>query len=218
MRLPLLANEHSLIMNDGEVHEGHGGSGTPLTIEARLTGTPRPVVSSVTGRTLLMPRAGGTLAGVRSNWSYYDDAKRHGTMNIPSDDIVEFGADGAGRAIYTPKPERANGRGELMSDSFDVTVILLRRNVVDRLYVVPAGFASMSFNELWPWGSLKARNLVDVKWHGDAIKVKIKNDYDVGSTIASLGSVTRFGVRWHPQLLVRPISNEAARMDLLTPH
>lgn len=191
IRLPLVADEHSITMTSAQAHEGHGGPGAPVTLKAQLTGTPRPVVSSVTGRVLLVPRP-GRLAGVQSYWDYGDEALRHGTMSIPHDSSIYLDADGVGRVTYSPKPERANGRGGLLSDNFWVNVMISRREVVDRLYAVPAGLASPAWSELRAWGSLVQTTDVPVQWHGGAIEVSLTNVYDVG-TVAAFG-LTRMGV------------------------
>lgn len=94
----------------GQAHEGHGGSGNPVNIDATVRAVASTFVSPFSNRPLipLNPVPG---AGLPIAWLPDPALGRHGTLTMPSGTTTD--PLGRNSIVYTPRTEEANGEGYL---------------------------------------------------------------------------------------------------------
>ena len=193
-RIPLFASG-IVSLSAPRAHEKHGG-GANVQIEGRLSATPPSMVSSVTGRLLLVAKSStSSIAGLPIAWNYAANILRHGTMNVPQWTQTTVGAGGVAQLTFTPKDEVAKGRGELMRDSGAVDAYMSPRDVMVGLYNLPAGAQAMT------WGQVQVGHTdMTIEWHAlDTIHVQMLNEYRV----RILGALQRDGTDYASGILER---------------
>ena len=172
-RIPLFASG-IVSLSAAKAHEKHGGAGGNVQIEGRLSASPPSMVSSVTGRILLVAKSStSSIAGLPIAWNYAANVLRHGTMSVPPLTAATVGAGGVAQLTFTPKDEVAKGRGELMRDSGAVDAYMSPRDVMVGLYNLPAGAQGMT------WGQVQVGHTdLTIEWHAlDTIRVQMLNEY-----------------------------------------
>jgi hypothetical protein len=110
-------------------HEGHGGTGAPVTVTAQLNTT--PPVSPYTGQPIITGCANALYAGVGVSWQYTQQISDHGSTAIQNPTT-----DGGGQArlIFTPKQEAANGHGYEVRVVGAVTATASRAEIAQKIY------------------------------------------------------------------------------------
>lgn len=172
LRMPLLLMS-TVLLTRGSGHEGHGGPGTTVNIQARLR-APTIVATMPGGGTVLVakPRQ-STLAGIPITWTTDNPIRKHAPGAPPSrTDTVA--ADGSARLSFTLKAEaRTPPRGGVMRETGFVGLRLDLEEIASRIY----GLFATDF-EANP--TLDLQTPVKMQWHGAEIEFTISNGYDVG--------------------------------------
>jgi hypothetical protein len=197
VRLPLIREASIAVTSGARGHEGHGGPGAPVSLEARLSAKPVRLQSTPSP---LTPRS-ASLAGLTATWNV-DDAIRAHAAAAPSSRTT-IGGDGVARFSLTPKAEGANGRGRVRSETGVVSVLIGLTDFASKVYGVP----------IESWDESKAESVavatgVAMDWHvaggeqstrsgqaarSDSLEFTVTNVYDVGSAVGAF-ALTRQGV------------------------
>ena len=187
--LPTLADTVDFqVYEPRSVHEGHGRTGTTQTARA-VVGRSRPLVSPVTGRTILQVRT-GSRAGIPVTWRSRDESvlRRHGTLDASLPTTMATSDDGKVEVNYTPKKEDANGVGLVTRDTASLYATASKRDLVERTYVI-AGLLLNALTRMYVHGSRVAdRESFGIAWHEKkGIEVTLTNTYDVWFDISPTG-------------------------------
>jgi hypothetical protein len=189
--LPLLAYEIPFDVHPLPAmgHEGHGGPGAVVALQARIDIGPRAVVSPTTGQLLLQP--GNFLRDNRSiDWRVQNRGalERHGSFDVMPSVPVRTDHMGIARLSFTPKAESANGRGFVLAEGSSLTAAIRQWELVTTHYQLPPNLMGML------WGEREAPGALVVEWHEEnAIKVRIENEYQAALDFGFLGSGARTG-------------------------
>ena len=183
LRLPLILSA-GLILTPVSGHEGHGGPGTRVTVEARIVG--RAIrFTGTRPRPPLVPRQ-ASLAGMESTWTT-DDAIRKHAPSAPPSSRATVGAGGVARLVFTLRAEAARGRGQDMEEPGATTISVDMQELCSRLYSDPMCDETAG-------QKVSAQGVATLEWHAaDVIEASITNVYDVGSKVAAF-ALTRYGV------------------------
>jgi hypothetical protein len=135
-------------------HEGHGGTGAPVTITTTLNAT--PPVSAFSGQPIIPGCPNALMAGVPINWQYSSQVTDHGTPRI-----LNPTTDGGGKSKveYTPKKEKANGHGYEVQVIGAITATAKRADIATKLYCASPALALMSGGTVTNSGNML------IKWH-----------------------------------------------------
>ncbi len=212
-RLPLLAWWPALEIapQSARAHEGHGGTGAPVTLSARI-GIPPKQAAPSRGLSLLKPKTQG-LGDRQITWNAHVAATllAHGSAAPALRSATTTDANGGtARIVYTPIAEVANGRGSVSSDTAEIMATISQWDLVSARYDVPAELRGFLIGDVTTCGD------IEVSWHTGApqaggsspggsqaggsqaggsinIKIKITNHYDVVLNMGPLGGGTRKG-------------------------
>ncbi len=157
--------------NPPQVHEGHGGSGSPSIIVAQVRAAAGAFVSPFTG-TSIVPVNQNPVDGLNVTWHLDDALNRHGSATPLTD---ATGVIGAVRTAYTPIQERANGQGANISETGTITATVPAADLVNALYNLPTLGALAS-------GVASGTAPLVVQWHDEIMHVELTNRYDVTIT------------------------------------
>ena len=190
-RLPLVtASRLVTISAPGVISPGTTAGGPPVNVTARVAASVPPLVSRVTGRTLLAPRA-GSLAGHDVTWRVHDESMlpEIGTIVSPVDGPTRVGADGLARFIFQPGADPTRGAGQLVDDWEPLEARFETRGLVANAYTVPASLAPLTF------GMSRANANVHLRWRSpDVLWLAVYNQYEgINFEIPGLGGGTRTG-------------------------
>jgi hypothetical protein len=178
-------------------HEGHGGPGTTVHLEARVRAPVSRSPTAFPGLSLLVP-ASGTLAGRSISW-HADDAAvlhRHGSLTPALGTPTNTDATGVARISYLPKAEAANGQGAASQETAEIAATIKQSDLVSAHYNLPAQLQAFLI------GDVTTRGEIDVGWHeaassaasaNDRIDISIANRYSVKLDMGFLGGGTRSG-------------------------
>ncbi len=146
------------------VHEGHGGPGTKVSLEARLGAPAAQSTTAFPGQLLLTP-ATGVLADRQVNWhtDHPEVFERHGEL-VPAlepgrETPTNTDATGVARISYQPKAEAANGRGAFSEETVEIAAAIDQWDLVSARYALPPPLRDFVI------GDIAARREVDIGWH-----------------------------------------------------
>jgi hypothetical protein len=179
------------------VHEGHGGPGTKVSLEARLAAPSAQSTSAFPGLSLLKP-ATGALAGRQINWhsDHPEVFDHHGELVPALGTPTNTDSAGVARISYQPKAEAANGRGAATAERAEIAALIDQWDLVSAHYGLPPQLRGFVI------GDIAARREVDIGWHvlqpaianaNDRIEISIANTYNVKLDMGFLGGGTRHG-------------------------
>lgn len=190
-RLPLVTAGRFVTITAPDIISTGASAGAPAHVTARVNVTAEPLVSRVTGRTLIAPRA-GSLSGQQVTWHVHEESLLHevGTIVSPVDDPTPIGADGVARFTFQPGVDPAMGAGHLVDDWETVEAKFETRGLVSSAFAVPAPIAGLSI------GASRTRASVHLRWRSDArLVLAVFNVYTgINFEIPGLGGGTRDGV------------------------
>ncbi len=176
-------------------HEGHGGPGTTVQLEARLGAPAAQSITAFPGLSLLTP-ATGTLAGRSINWQA-DAAvlNRHGSLAPALGAPTNTDSAGVARISYLPKAEAANGQGAVSQETAEIAAVISQWDLVSAHYNLPPQLQAFFI------GDVTARGEIEIGWHDavsslvptDRIDIHIANSYNVKLDMGLLGGGTRSG-------------------------
>ncbi len=222
-RLAVLASHMpiQITLQPGIVHEGHGGPGTKVSLEARL-GTPAAQsTTAFPGLSLLTP-ATEVLAGRQINWSadHPEVFDRHGELVPALGTPTNTDSTGVARISYLPKAEAANGSGAASVERAEIAAVIDQWDLVSAHYGLPPQLRDFVI------GDIAALKEIDIGWHvvgsqianananpntnthsntntnantnvnanaNDRIEIAIANTYNVKLDMGFLGGGTRHG-------------------------
>jgi len=190
-RLPLVTASRLVTMSAPDVISPGATAGPPVNVTARVAASAPPLVSRVTGRTLVAPRA-GSLSGQEVTWHVHDESMLHeiGKIVSPVDSPTRVGTDGLARFAFQPGVDPTKGAGQLVDDWETVEARFETRGLVASAYAVPASLAPLTF------GTSRARANVHLRWRSpDVLYLIVYNRYsNINFEIPVLGGGTRDGV------------------------
>jgi hypothetical protein len=165
LRLPLIAAS-SVTLTPAALHERHGGSGAPVTIQARFQLRSIQLSGS---NTVIHPAP--LIGGMPVTWQIDQAITAHASAASPLSTTV--GIDGVTRLSLAPKPEAAQGKGVLASDQGRASIRFEYAALIDRYRVFGAPPVKQSLG----------RSIgVELEWHAlEGIEFRISNNYDVGT-------------------------------------
>lgn len=188
--LPTLANTIRFwTFQPGLPHEGHGGLGTAETATAFVQHE-LPLVSPVTGHTLLEART-GSLDGLEITWRTRNEGvlRAHGSLSAGLPAPMDTDASGAVHITYTPKKEEANGQGVVANDFASLYATADRLQIVDRVYVIPNVMTALMATHLIRGTATADGDGFTVEWHTAGIEVTIENHFNVDIAIGYAGAL-----------------------------
>jgi hypothetical protein len=189
-RLPLVTASRLVTMSAPDVVSPGTPPGPPMNVTARVSASAPPLVSRLTGKTLIAARA-GSLSGQEVTWFVGDDSmlSELGKIVTPVDEPVRIGADGLARFVIQPGINPAGAAGQLIEDWEPIEARFDSRGLVANAYTVPAQLAGLTL------GSTRVRTNVGLKWRSpDVLYLAIYNIYkDINFDIPGLGGGTRDG-------------------------
>jgi len=169
-------------------HEGHGGPGPTVAIEARHSTPPVPLVSVVDGHVLLAPSHPG-LDGVPIIFESADQAvlDAHGTLQGTLGAPVLTDALGVSRVTYQVQQEAANGAGTVETAAASINAVIDLRALVLSQYVVAP--------EILPliWGTRIVPGVLSLEWHENQPTPGPGGSYTVTLTGPKTGAGTYVG-------------------------
>jgi hypothetical protein len=143
-------------------HEGHGGPGPSVAIEARAIDAMGPVVSPVDGHVLLQPITMG-LDGVPITFEASNEStlNAHGSITLPGllGYPVRTDVLGQARLQYDLREEPANGSGNLQTDVVILQAIVDLRTLLLQRYVFDPSIL------MTVWGDRRALTILTLEWH-----------------------------------------------------
>jgi hypothetical protein len=176
-------------------HEGHGGTGRPVRIIARIK-RPTSIVSAVDGR-VLVAATNGPLDGIPVDFLASNNAwQRHGSLSPPFSTSANAGqlttdASGEVAAVFTPKKEVANGHGEVAAEPIPIRTFANGAVLFARAYVVTDQRLAAFLTSALQYGQFLEEFELWVEWHQPGIQVTISNSYDVTVAPETGGLVAR---------------------------
>lgn len=186
-RLPLVGADRVLAV---EAPATIAQGAAPVSIVARLKPQAAPLVSRITGKTLLAP-AKGSLTGQAITWDVAEDSvlRDVGELGTPTGDAQPIGADGVARLRYAPAADTSKGQGQAMEEWADVAGTLTARPLLASAYTVPSAVGNLVF------GTTRFTKRVRVTWRSsDTYILLLSNLYqDVEVIIPPFGKGTRSG-------------------------
>jgi hypothetical protein len=191
-RLPLVTASRLVTITAPDVITQGATAGPPVNVTARVNTSAPPLVSRVTGRTLIAARAAGSLSGQDVTWRVHEESMLHelGKIVTPVDDPTRIGADGVARLAFQPGVDPTKGAGQPIDDWETVEARFDTRGLVANAYTVPATLAGLTI------GASRVRANVHLRWRSsDLMFIAVFNSYDaVNFEIPGLGGGTRDGI------------------------
>jgi hypothetical protein len=187
--LPMLAYQlpFDVVPFTTQAHEGHGGPGRQVAIEARIGVGPNPPIGP-SGAVLLRP-----LVADRSNrmiwWEVRDRSamERHGSFDVIDGVPVRTDFMGVARLRYTPKKENANGQGTNFAKTASVGARISQWDLLTSQYDMPPVLAGFAL------GDRNAPGVMVVAWHEKGMRIRIENNYVAKMDLGFLGNGFRRG-------------------------
>lgn len=143
-------------------HEGHGGPGPSVAIEARAVDAVGPVISSVDGHVLLLPITSG-LDGVPITFEASSESTltAHGSIALPGLLGIPVRTDvlGQARLQYDVREEPANGSGNLQVAVVTIQAVIDLRTLLQQRYVFDPSIL------MTVWGERRALTMLMLEWH-----------------------------------------------------
>ena len=170
------------------VHEGHGRRGSPVG-QLAAVGRATPLVSAVTGRTLLAVRTGSG-EGIQVTWRTLDESvlRAHGSLDARLPATMRTAADGTVGVHYTPKKEEADGVGLSAYESASLYATADALQLVERTYVIAGPMLEFLARGLIRGTRVADNQSFGVEWHEkDGIQLFLENTYDVTLDISPSG-------------------------------
>lgn len=190
-RLPLVTASRLVTMNASDVIRQGTTAGPPVNVTARVAESAPPLVSRISGRTLLAARA-GSLSGQEVTWHVHDESMLPdlGKIVTPVDDPQRVGPDGLARFVIQPGIDPTRGAGQLLDDWEPIEAGFQTRSLLASAYAVPASVADLSL------GTTRARANVRLRWRSpDVLYLIVWNLYNkINFEIPGLGGGTRDGM------------------------
>lgn len=156
----------------GEAHEGHGGTGDPKNVTAIVS--PGRKISPFTGANVLQVRQ-GTLQGITVTWQYDAGLTGHGTA-VPNSGATNT-TDASGKAVlvFTPKQEKANGRGYVVRQIASISASVSADQVAQQVYGTNFNLGKVTGKQTLVSGAAT----MGIAWHEpSAIHISLTNGYD----------------------------------------
>jgi hypothetical protein len=170
--LMLVVSSSSLVVDTSaaKVHEGHGGSGAPVQVNATVRTVASTFVSPFSQRPLI-PINGGGPQGIPVTWLPSPVMDRHGQGAPPGPSVTDV--TGHTSFTYNPRAEKANGRGFPALDIATLQATVPASQLVTALYGVPSLGALVG-------GEVRGIGHLQVEWHAaEAMRIKLVEDYNV---------------------------------------
>lgn len=190
-RLPLITASRLVTVTAPDVITQGKVKIAPVDVTVRMNASVPPLVSRLTGRTLIPARA-GSLAGQEVTWRVRDESalEEIGTITSPTGNSVSVGADGLARFVFQPGVDSTGGAGETVDEWETVEASFQTRGLVASAYAVPAPLAGLTL------GTSRARANLHLTWRSpDVLWVWVRNRYEgINFEIPGLGGGTRSGV------------------------
>jgi hypothetical protein len=191
-RLPLVTANRLVTLSALDViSPGTTAGGPPVNVTARVDASAPPLVSRVTGRTLIPARA-GSLSGQEVTWHVRDESVLHeiGKIVSPVDSPTGVGTDGLARFVFQPGVDPTRGAGQVVDDWETVEARFQTRGLVASAYAVPASLARLTF------GTSRVPANLHLRWRSpDVLYVGVLNYYvNINFQIPGLGGGTRDGL------------------------
>lgn len=189
-RLPLVTASRLVTMTASDVVSQGATAGPPVNVTVRVAASPPPIVSRITGRTLLSSRA-GSLAGQEVTWSLVEESifPELGKIVTAVDQPTPVGPDGIARFVIQPGMDPTRGAGQLVEDWEPIEARFDRRALLASAYTVPPPLAGLAM------GATRSRANVRFRIRSrDVFFLYINNSYqDINFEIPVLGGGTRDG-------------------------
>lgn len=170
-----------------QAHEGHGGPGRQVVIEARIGANPAPRIGPG-GSVLLQP-----LVSDRSNrminWNVRDRSRieRHGRFDVANGVPVRTDVAGIARLRFTPKREAADGQGSNFTETASVSASIAQWDLLTSQYQMPPMLRGFVM------GDRVAPGIMTVAWHDKGMRIRIENTYKARFDFGPLGNGRRTG-------------------------
>jgi hypothetical protein len=196
-RIPTLAYTIPFVTSPpGGVHEGHGGQGRPAVARATIT-LPPPLVDPSTGRILLEPHT--RASGITVAWSSTNQGTltRHGTLNQPLQVPIQTDTSGSVQISYTPRQERANGRGQAVKEIASLFAEVDAAQLIRETYFLDPRLGALVAVLQLARGKVRSKHPeFSISWHEtDTYEVDIRNRFDVTVEVGTGGGPDLLRVR-----------------------
>lgn len=168
-------------------HEGHGGPGRQVAMEARIGVNP-VLRTGPSGAVLLRP-----VGADRSNRTVYWEVRdrpameAHGSFDVPAGVPVRTDVAGSARLRYTPRKEDANGQGANFSRTSGVSARIAQWDLLTSQYDMPPMLRGFAL------GDRSAPGVMAVSWHDKGMRIRIENNYVAKMDLGFLGNGFRRG-------------------------
>lgn len=168
-------------------HEGHGGPGPSVVLEARAIDAVGPVISPVDGHVLLQPLTAG-LDGVPVTFEAFSEAtlSAHGSITLPGLLRLPVWTDvlGQARLRYDVREEPANGSGNVQEAVVTIQAVVDLRTLLQQRYVFDPNILMVV------WGDRRALTILTLEWHEAA---QSAGTFNVTLTGKKAGAGTYYG-------------------------
>lgn len=189
-RFPLVAADRLLsVESPSSLVQGAKGPGAAGQVTVRMAPKLPPLVSRLTGKTLL-PARGGSLAGLDVTWELPEDSMLRSLGTVPADvgQPRRVGPNGTASFSYQPGASATRGAGRLITASGTVDATTDGCPLVKAAYDTPPQICGFM------WGGSRVRARIPVGWWTPAwVDLDITNVSDV--TLDVRGSPIRTGAK-----------------------
>lgn len=178
--LPTIAYTVQFEVDLVDAHEGHGGTGAPVTVTASVKPS-QPFLSAIAPHRVLLQPNPGSLGGLDVEWATRSQAtlNRHGTLNTALSAHIPTDAAGVSSVVYTPDQEEADGHGFLANEIASLSARAKLADLLRAAYLID----NTTFQRMLGLGTLGDYRLVhggiDVEWHTPGIYISVTNEYEV---------------------------------------
>jgi hypothetical protein len=190
-RLPLVSTSHLVTVAAPEFISQLPKAGPPIEVTLRAAAAAPPIVSRITGRTLLAGRA-GSLAGQEVTWNVDEDSLLNevGTVVSAVGAPVSAGAGGIARFVFQPGVNSAPGPANQIDEWASVGAHMNTAALTTNAYAVPQAFRRLVS------GTTKIRVNVKVRWRpSEVLWVDVSNYFvRVSFNLPLVGGGTRTGI------------------------
>ena len=191
-RLPLISAGSLVTMTAPDAIRQGATAGPSVDVTARVIASAPPLVSRVSGRTLIGARAGGTLSGQEVTWRLHEESllPELGKVVTPLGTATATGASGTARFTFQPAADPTRGAGQLVDDWEMIEARFETHSLLANAYTVPGPLAALAI------GTSRASKNLHLSWRSsDVLWLVIANIYeDVNFEIPGIGGGTRHGL------------------------
>lgn len=179
------------------VHEGHGGTGQPVTFRSRLD-MPFLVWSSPTFTGNYLVPTNPSFYGLPVEWALEDTLLRHGTTTPagPGIDTTTTTTDDVGitTLTFTPREEEANGEGDVARAETTIEVEMSTNEVMEQMYGAPRN----SLIGFIGGHVVQAEMPLQIEWHAkDVVTLHGTFSGHYSDSLATADLTIEVEVRWN---------------------